>query len=94
VDEADNIKENDAPELASDKKTDELIDPNVKQPGLLWRMSSGIYGTAAGAVRLGVGGVKWVADKSYTAGTTVLSTSKTVVSKVPIPTLKKKDKKE
>ena len=57
-------------------------------------MSSGVYHGATGAVGMGVGGVKWVAGKSYDAGSAVVGTTKAVVSKVPIPTLKKKDKKE
>jgi len=51
-------------------------------------------GAITGAVGLGVGSVKWVAGKSYDAGSGVISTTKAVVSKVPVPTLKKKPKKE
>ena len=63
---------------------------------LLWRLSSGVYNTAAGAVNVGVGSVKWVAGTGYTAGATVISTTKTVASKVPVPSisLRRKDKKE
>ena len=38
-----------------------------------------------GAVGLGVGSVKWVAGKSYDAGSAVVGTTKMVVSKVPVP---------
>ena len=63
--------------------------------GYIWRVStglgSGLYSVTAGAVGYGVGSVKWVAGKSYDAGTAV-------VSHVKVPTIpkfaKKKDKKE
>ena len=65
---------------------------------MVWRVGSGLYSTTTGAiggaVGLGVGSVKWAATKSYDAGSVVVSTGKTVVQKVPLPTLKKKDKKE
>ena len=70
-----------------------VADP-AQQPGLLWRMSSGVYYGASGAVGMGVGSVKWVAGKGYDAGSAVVGTTKAVVSKVPVPTLRKKDKKE
>lgn len=66
-----------------------LSDPS-KQPGILWRMTSGVYSTASGAVGAGIGGVRWVAGKTY-------DVSAAVVSKVPVPSLplrKKKDKDE
>ncbi|KAL3842328.1 hypothetical protein ACJMK2_020356 [Sinanodonta woodiana] len=76
-------------DLASDKKTDEVAEPQ-KQAGIVWRMSSGLYSKAAGAVGYGVGGVQWIAGKSYSVGSTAAS-----YIKVPsIPRLKKKDKKE
>ena len=66
--------------------------------GYLWRFSTGLISTTTGAITgavgLGVGSVKWVAGKSYDAGSGVISTTKAVVSKVPVPTLKKKPKKE
>ena len=66
--------------------------------GYLWRFSSGLVSTTAGAITgavgLGVGGVKWVAGKGYSAGSAVIDTTKTVVSKVPVPQLKKKAKNE
>jgi len=66
--------------------------------GYLWRFSSGLVNTTTGAITgamgLGVGSVKWVAGKGYDAGSGVLSTTKAVISKVPVPTLKKKPKKE
>ena len=70
--------------------------------GYLWRFSSGVLSTTtgalSGAVGLSVGGVKWVAGKSYNAGTAVgmavIDTTKSVVKKVPVPTLKQKAKKE
>ena len=69
-----------------------------KPRSLVWRLGSGVYSTTTGAVTgavgLGVGSVKWVADKSYDAGSAVVGTTKAVVSKVPVPTLKRKDKKE
>ncbi|XP_046327073.1 transmembrane protein 263-like [Haliotis cracherodii] len=86
---ADDIKESDAPEYSSNKKTDEVSEPG-KQPSLLWRMSSGVYSTASGAVGYGYGGVKWVAGKTYDVGSTVVSK----VPRPPIPFVKKKDKNE
>ena len=64
--------------------------------GIVWRMSSGLYNVTTGAVGYGVGGVKWVAGKSYDVTTAVGSAVTTGVKKVPstIATLKKKDKKE
>ncbi|ESO95456.1 hypothetical protein LOTGIDRAFT_160606 [Lottia gigantea] len=84
----DDIKETDGnSSLMADKKTDEVNDPTT-QPGILWRMSSGVYNTASGAVGMGVGGVKWVAGKTYDAGSAVYS-------KAPSnPLRKKKDKNE
>ena len=64
--------------------------------GIVWRMSSGLYNVTTGAVGYGVGGVKWVAGKSYDVTSAVGSAVTTGVKKVPstIATLKKKDKKE
>jgi hypothetical protein len=62
----------------------------VPQGNIVWRMTSGVYSTASSAVGMGVGGVKWVAGKSYDVGTTV-------VSNVKVPKLssfRRKDKKE
>lgn len=75
-----------------------LAVPAGPSGGYLWRFSTGLVSTTtgaiSGAVGLGVGSVKWVAGKSYDAGSGVISTTKAVVSKVPVPTLKKKPKKE
>lgn len=75
-----------------------LVEPAKPAGGYLWRFSSGVIGTTSGAVSgavgLGFGGIKWVATKGYSAGSAVVGTTKTVASKVPIPTWKKKDKKE
>lgn len=64
----------------------------------MWRMSSGLYSATTGAVGMGIGSVKWAAGKGYDAGSVVVSTTvnttKTVASKVPVPTWKKKAKKE
>lgn len=95
------VKENDAPEYSSDKKTDEIIEPQ-KPASLVWRISSGVVGAGTGAVTgavgYGYGGVKWVAGKSYDAGSAVVSTTvnttKTVASKVPVPFKKGKDKSD
>ncbi|XP_078332249.1 uncharacterized protein LOC144625407 [Crassostrea virginica] len=85
----DDVKENDAGQSPCDKKTDEVKD-NGSNGSLLWRMSSGLYSTATGAVGYGVGSVKWVAGKTYDVGSTVVSHVK-----VPsVSTLKRKDKKE
>ncbi|KAL8618738.1 hypothetical protein ACOMHN_015148 [Nucella lapillus] len=71
----------------SNKKTDETTDPS-QQSGILWRVTSGVYSTATGAVGAGIGGVRWVAGKTYDVGSAV-------ASKVPVPGLgKKKDKNE
>ncbi|KAK6190407.1 hypothetical protein SNE40_002286 [Patella caerulea] len=83
----DDIKEPESKTLAADKKTDEVHDP-ANQPGIIWRMSSGVYSTATGAVGLGVGGVKWVAEKTYDAGSAVYSRAPSN------PLRKKKDKNE
>lgn len=73
----------------SDKKTDEVTE-QVPQRNIVWRMTSGVYSTASSAVGMGVGGVKWVAGKSYDVGTTVVSNVK-----VPkLSSLRRKDKKE
>ena len=70
----------------------------TKPTSLMWRMSSGLYsattGAVTGTVGLGVGSVKWVAGKGYIAGSAVINTTKTVAAKVPMPTWKRKDKKE
>lgn len=82
-------EENTAGQSKCDKKTDEVTDERSKG-NLLWRMSSGLYSTATGAVGYGVGSVKWVAGKTYDVGSTV-------VSHVKVPsasTFKRKDKKE
>ncbi|KAL5006324.1 hypothetical protein ScPMuIL_015130 [Solemya velum] len=73
----------------SNKKTDELTEL-VTQPSMLWRVSSGLYSTASGAVGMGVGSIKWAAGKSYNVGSSV-------VSHVKVPSmqsLKRKNKKE
>ena len=74
-----------------------VVEP-TKPTSFMWRMSSGLYsvttGAVTGTVGLGVGGVKWVAGKGYNAGSAVISTTKTVAAKVPLPTWKRKDKKE
>ncbi|KAK2142920.1 hypothetical protein LSH36_897g00042 [Paralvinella palmiformis] len=49
----DELKENDAPELRSDKKTDEIIEP-PKPVSLVWRVSSGLYNTTTGAITVTV----------------------------------------
>lgn len=67
-----------------------VVPEPAPQGSVFWRVSSGLYNTASGAVGLGVGGVKWVAGKSYDVGSTVVSHVK-----VPsIPRLKRKDKNE
>jgi len=88
-------------------KLDELlvlfvVPPPVPTGGYLWRFSTGVLSTTTGAITgavgMSVGGVKWVAGKGYNAGTAVgsavIDTTKSMVSKVPVPTLKKKSKKE
>lgn len=75
-----------------------LAAPTAPSGGYLWRFSTGLVSTTTGAITgavgLGVGSVKWVAGKSYDAGSGVVNTTKAVVSKVPVPTLRKKPKKE
>jgi len=72
------------------------LSENKPQAGILWRVTtgvgSGLYNATTGAVGYGVGGVKWVATKSYDAGSTVVAT----VKNPPLPEMlkKKKDKKE
>ncbi|XP_064634280.1 transmembrane protein 263-like [Lineus longissimus] len=83
------VKENEAPEYSSDKKTDEVLEPQP-QSGYLWRMGSGVFNVTTGAVGLGVGGVKWVAGKSYDVGSAVYSKAPAI----PKISLKRKDKKE
>lgn len=63
-----------------------------KQPtsGMMWRATSGVFNTATSALSIGVGGVRWVAGKTYDVGAVV-------ASKLPVPSLpigKKKDKNE
>jgi hypothetical protein len=77
----------------SNKKTDEVAEIPL-QSGYVWRFSSGLVSTTASALGLGVNGVKWVVGKGYSAGSAVVGTTKTVVCKVPLPALQKKDKKE
>ena len=79
-----------------------VVPPPPPSGGYLWRFSTGVLSTTTGAltgaVGLGVGGVKWVAGKGYSAGTAVgsvvIDTTKTVVSKVPVQSISKKAKKE
>ncbi|XP_013397019.1 transmembrane protein 263-B [Lingula anatina] len=91
------VKETDAPEYSADKKTDNVEEPQ-QSPGMVWRLSSGVFNTATGAVGLGVGGVKWAASKGYNVGAAVVSGSQAVASKVPVvnklPGLSKKDKSD
>lgn len=62
--------------------TEETTAPEPPPAGLLWRLGSGVVGTAAGAVTgvagYGIGAVKWTASKGYDVGAAV-------VSKVPVP---------
>ncbi|KAL4225422.1 hypothetical protein ACF0H5_016112 [Mactra antiquata] len=94
LDDPDDVKENEAQDFTSNKKTDEQSEQKP-QSGFVWRMStglgSGLYNVTTGAVGYSVGGVKWVAGKSYDAGAAVASHIKVP----PIPKLtKRKDKKE
>ncbi|XP_062583385.1 uncharacterized protein LOC134245136 [Saccostrea cucullata] len=83
------IRESGTVQTQCDKKTDEVPDQG-SNGGLLWKMSSGLYNTASGAVGYGVGSVKWVAGKTYDVGSSVVSHVK-----VPsVTTLRRKDKKE
>jgi len=80
--------------------------PPAPQGGLLWRIGSGVVGTATGAAKgvagygvgavtgvagYGVGAVKWTASKSYDVGAAV-------ASKIPVPPIpgvkKAKDKSD
>lgn len=95
IEDLDQVKENDANDFESNKKTDEQAEQKAQSGGIIWRMSSGIgsglYNVTTGAVGYGVGGVKWVAGKGYDAGAAVVSHVKVPV----IPKLKKqKDKSE
>lgn len=86
--------------------TSESTTPPPPQAGLLWRIGSGVVGTAAGAVTgvagygvgavqgvagYGVGAVKWTASKGYDVGAAV-------ASKIPVPPIpgvkKAKDKSD
>ncbi|KAH9507568.1 hypothetical protein Btru_051487 [Bulinus truncatus] len=91
----------------SDKKSDEASASSQPTGGILWRMSSGIYSTATGAVTgavgYGFGGVKWVAGKTLDVGSVVahktIDAGAAVASKLPLPSVSvpfvtKKDKKE
>lgn len=94
VNNPEHVKESDAQDFSSNKKTDEQSE-SKQQGGIVWRVSSGIgsglYNVTTGAVGYGVGGVKWVAGKSYDVGSAVASRVKVP----PVPGLsKKKDKKE
>ncbi|XP_060568069.1 transmembrane protein 263-like [Ruditapes philippinarum] len=94
VDNPEFVKETDAQDFLSNKKTDEQSEQKA-QAGVIWRVSSGLgsglYNVTTGAVGYGVGSVKWVAGKSYDVGTAVASHVK--VPSVPLLS-KKKDKKE
>ncbi|CAG5115299.1 unnamed protein product [Candidula unifasciata] len=87
---------------SSDKKTDDTQAKAQPTGGLLWRMSTGLVssatGVVSGAVGYGVSGAKWVAGKTVDAGSaiasTTLSAGAAVASKLPLPTVGKKDKKE
>lgn len=80
--------------------------PPPPQGGFLWRLGSGVVGTAAGAAKgvagygvgavqgaagYGVGAVKWTASKGYDVGAAV-------ASKIPVPPIpgakKAKDKSD
>lgn len=94
IDDPEHVKEHDAQDFTSNKKTDEQSEQKT-QAGIVWRVSSGLgtglYNITTGAVGYGVGGVKWVAGKGYNVGAAVASHVK--VPSVPLVT-KKKDKKE
>jgi len=85
---------------------EEATPPAAPQGGLLWRIGSGVVGTAAGAAKgvagygvgavsgvagYGVGAVKWTASKGYDVGAAV-------ASKIPVPPIpgvkKAKDKSD
>ncbi|CAH1786912.1 unnamed protein product [Owenia fusiformis] len=91
----DNVKENDAPELISDKKTDELMEPPPNH-GMVWKIGSGVWGLTSGTVGLGVNSVKWVAGKGYDATSAVVTTgaSAAVAVKNKMPTIRKHPKKD
>jgi len=95
------------PAPTSSETTEEVATPApAPQGGLLWRLGSGVVGTAAGAAKgvagygvgavsgvagYGVGAVKWTASKSYDVGAAV-------ASKIPVPPIpgvkKPKDKSD
>lgn len=83
---------------SGNKKPADGSNEQPSQGGYVWRFSSGLVSSTAGvltgAVGLGVGGVKWVASKGISAGGAVVDTTKNIVGKVPVPVLKRKDKKE
>jgi len=97
-----------ATEPAPTSETTEEVAPPAPAPqgGLLWRLGSGVVGTAAGAAKgvagygvgavsgvagYGVGAVKWTASKGYDVGAAV-------ASKIPVPPIpgvkKPKDKSD
>jgi len=92
-----NSFDNEEKELPSNKKTDEIYDPS-SQPNILWRVSSGIASGVTGTVGMGVGSVKWVAEKGYDAtaavGNAVAISTKGVINKVTLPAVRKKAKNE
>jgi len=94
-----------APTETKTAPPEEVVAPPA-EGGLLWRIGSGVVGTAAGAAKgaagygvgavtgvagYGVGAVKWTASKGYDVGAAV-------ASKVPLPPIpgvkKAKDKSD
>jgi len=82
--------------------SEEKTAPPAPQGGLLWRLGSGVVGTAAGVAGYGVGAVqgvagygvgavKWTASKGYDVGAAV-------ANKIPVPPIpgvkKAKDKSD